>query len=114
MTQHKQHRAVDIYTSYFFFSLSSRLPLLSTLTAAVALTTFLVVVAYEAWPVGVLVTFFGWGVMMTLQFLVFGVHWVVRGVGRVGRELGRAVRRVVGWLGGLVRGRRGTGVGGRE
>jgi len=96
-------RALDVYSSYFFFSLSARLPALCMLTSACSLTAFLALVAYEAWPRGVLVTCFIWGVLVTLQFLVYGVHWFVKGVvgaGRLGKRgmgvVGRGMAGVVG------------------
>lgn len=90
-----QRRALDIYDSYFFFSLSARLPVLCMVISTLALTTFLALVAYDAWPKGVLVTFFMWGMVMTLQFLVYGVHWVAKGVVGVVRMVRRGIGMVV-------------------
>jgi len=81
------------------------------LTSACTLTTFLALVAYDAWPRGVLVTCFVWGVLVTLQFLVYGVHSVGKGVvgmGKMGRRVtgmvGRRVVGVVGSKGGMMGG----------
>ncbi|KAF8987757.1 hypothetical protein BDQ17DRAFT_538122 [Cyathus striatus] len=93
-------RARDIFDSYFFFSISSRVPALCMLASSVCLMVFLGLVAYEVFPVGVLIISFLVGLTMTLQFLVYGVHWtgmrVVRSV-RVGKEgVRQVVRRVSG------------------
>ncbi|KAH9958944.1 hypothetical protein BC827DRAFT_532162 [Russula dissimulans] len=50
-----QTLAVDIYGSYFFFSLSSRLPLLALFIAILALVGFLGAIAWTAWPTAVIV-----------------------------------------------------------
>jgi hypothetical protein len=78
---------VDVYGSYFFFSLSSRLPLFALTVSALALVSFLCAVAWAAWPTAVLVMCVITGVLVSLQFLVYGFHrlalclvWVVRGV----------------------------------
>jgi hypothetical protein len=90
-----QRRALDVYSSYFFFSLSARIPVICMLTAAISLTSFLALVAYDAWPTGVLVMCFLCGLVMSLQFLVYGVHWV----GKVVVEVVRMVKRGVGVVG---------------
>ena len=59
---------------------------------------FLGLVAYDAWPMGVLVLCFLLGLVMTMQFLVLGVHVLGRGVwlvaGGVVERGGMAVRRL--------------------
>ena len=67
-------------------------------TSACALTTFLALVAYDAWPMGVLVTCFLWGVLMTLQFFVYGVHWAGKTVVAGGRMVRRGVGMAGRWL----------------
>lgn len=93
-----QTRAQDLYGLYFFFALSSRMPAICMLFSAVALMAFLCFVAFEVWPNGVLVVCFVVGIIMSLQFLVFGVHWCANKVvagGRAGREgVQIAVRRM--------------------
>ncbi|KAF8639358.1 hypothetical protein AX17_001547 [Amanita inopinata Kibby_2008] len=91
-------RAKDVFDSYFFFSLSARVPALCMLLSGLSLMSFLGLVAYEAWPEGVLVTCFFFGLIMTLQFLAYSAHWcmtkVVQG-GRAGSQgIARAVRAV--------------------
>ena len=78
---------MDIYGSYFFFSLSSRLPLIALIISVLALVGFLVGVAWVAWPAAVLVMCGITGVLVSLQFIVFGFHrlalclaWTLRGV----------------------------------
>ncbi|KAI0246613.1 hypothetical protein BJV78DRAFT_123550 [Lactifluus subvellereus] len=82
-----QTLAVDIYGSYFFFALSSRLPLLALFIAVLALVGFLGAVAWTAWPTAVLVMCIFAGVLVSLQFIVYGFHrivlclaWILRGV----------------------------------
>ncbi|EDR07297.1 uncharacterized protein LACBIDRAFT_328163 [Laccaria bicolor S238N-H82] len=43
-------RARDVYGSYFFFSLSARVPGLCMFTSALSLMLFLELVAFDAWP----------------------------------------------------------------
>ncbi|KAJ6625863.1 hypothetical protein B0H10DRAFT_2430240 [Mycena sp. CBHHK59/15] len=91
-------RAADILStetekSYFFFCLSSRIPSILMLVSAIALMLFLAFVAFAAWPMAVVVGCFIVGLLMGLQFLVFTVLWVVRGVRRGYRGLARLVFR---------------------
>ncbi|KAH9013664.1 hypothetical protein EDB84DRAFT_1568564 [Lactarius hengduanensis] len=81
-----QTLAVDIYGSYFFFALSSRLPLVALFVAVLALVVFLGAVAWTAWPAAVLVMCVLAGLLVSLQFIVYGCHrlalglaWMVRG-----------------------------------
>lgn len=83
-------RARDIFDSYFFFALSARMPVVCMLISGGALMVFLVIVAWESYPEGVLVVSGFVGMMMTLQFLVWGfwklglaLAWVVRILGLV-------------------------------
>ncbi|TFK72754.1 hypothetical protein BDN72DRAFT_792046 [Pluteus cervinus] len=70
-----RERAKDVFDSYFFFSISSRVPAFCMFASSVALMLFLGMVAFDVWPQGVLVTCFLVGLVMTMQFLVYGVHW---------------------------------------
>ncbi|KAJ7646875.1 hypothetical protein FB45DRAFT_891708 [Roridomyces roridus] len=78
--------------SYFFFSLSARLPSILTLTSSLSLMSFMTLVAFSVWPTAVIVGCFLVGLLMGLQFLVFAVVWVVRTVRR-------GVRCVLGLIG---------------
>jgi len=54
--------------------------------SAFSLMVFMGLVALVVWPMGVLATCFVIGLLMTLQFLVFGVHWcALRVIGGVRR-----------------------------
>ncbi|KAF8803090.1 hypothetical protein BYT27DRAFT_7195962 [Phlegmacium glaucopus] len=88
-------RARDVYGSYFFFSLSARVPALCMFISAFCLMGFLGLVAFNAWPQGVIAVCFLVGVVMSLQFLVFGAHWCATRVVEGGRASGRSVVRVV-------------------
>ena len=77
---------MDIYGSYFFFALSSRLPLVALIVSVLALVGFLGAIAWAAWPAAVLVMCGIAGVLVSLQFIVFGFHrlalclaWILRG-----------------------------------
>lgn len=77
---------MDIYGSYFFFALSSRLPLVALIVSVLALVGFLGAIAWAAWPAAVLVMCGIAGALVSLQFIVFGFHrlalclaWIVRG-----------------------------------
>lgn len=88
----EQILAVDLYSSFFFFSLTSRMPLVALLVAAVTLMLFLFAIAWSAWPTAVLAMSFISGTLFSLQFIVYGCHravlaavWGVQGVGRGAR-----------------------------
>ncbi|KAH9984057.1 hypothetical protein BJV74DRAFT_588688 [Russula compacta] len=81
-----QTLAVDIYGSYFFFALSSRLPLVALFVSVLALVGFLGAITWTAWPTAVLVMCVLAGVLISLQFIVYGFHrlalglaWMLRG-----------------------------------
>ena len=91
-----QTLAVDVYSSYFFFSLTSRLPLVTLLVSALSLAVFLICVAWKAWPAAVLVLSFGTGILFCLQFLVYGVHRAALGAAWMIRTMWGALT-FVGW-----------------
>lgn len=82
-----KYRARDVFDSYFFFSISARVPAVAMFISAVSLMCFLALVAFEAWPRGVLVVSLLFGVILSLQFLAFGVHRCARGVVWVAKGL---------------------------
>ncbi|KAK2459535.1 hypothetical protein APHAL10511_008441 [Amanita phalloides] len=93
-------RAKDVFGSYFFFSLSARVPALCMVFSGMSLMLFLGLVAFEAWPQAVLVISFLIGLILSLQFLVYSAHWcatkAVHG-GRAGSQrIVMAVRRMTG------------------
>ena len=61
------------------------------LLSAVSLMLFLGLVAYGAWPQAVLVISFLVGFIMTLQFLVYGIHWCAVKVMQGGRAGTRGI-----------------------
>jgi len=75
-----QTLAVGVYSDYFFFALTSRLPLLFALVALVSLSAFLLAVAFAAWPGAVLWISALSGVLVSLQYLVKGTELCVRGI----------------------------------
>lgn len=93
-----QHLATDFYSSYFFFSLSSRLPLFWLLVSLLGLIVFLASMAWQAWNEAALVMMVLAGALVSLQGIVWCVHCCAMGVGRGLAELGRGMR----WIGGSV------------
>ncbi|KAH9018549.1 hypothetical protein EDB84DRAFT_1519089 [Lactarius hengduanensis] len=83
-----QTLAVDLYSSYFFFALSSRLPLvaLSVAVAVLALVFFFGAIAWTAWPAAVLVMCVLAGVLISLQFIVYGSHRLALGLAWMARN----------------------------
>ena len=74
---------MDIYGSYFFFALSSRLPLVALIISVLALVGFLGAVAWVAWPAAVLVMCGITGTLVSLQFIVFGFHHLALCIARI-------------------------------
>lgn len=87
-------RALDLYSSYVFFSISARVPTLCMVASALGLMSFLGLVAFDLWPRGVIVVSFLVGVVMSLQFLVFGCHQLGRGVVGGSRRVARASQNI--------------------
>ncbi|KAG1844315.1 hypothetical protein DFJ58DRAFT_802764, partial [Suillus subalutaceus] len=67
----------DVYGKYLFFCISSRLPAVCMFVSACALMAFLLSVAWSAWPTAVLVMCFIAGSLISLQFIVYGLHCTV-------------------------------------
>jgi len=86
-------RAEDIMStenpSYFFFAISARIPSLLMFISAIALMLFMAIVAWSAWPMAVLALSFLVGLLLGLQFLVFGLVWIAKTVRKFFRFLVR-------------------------
>lgn len=65
------------------------------LTSAFALMTFLLSVAWSAWPTAVLVMSFMAGVLVSLQFIVYGMHCAVVLIAEVARSIRRGILRCI-------------------
>ncbi|KAI0066705.1 hypothetical protein BV25DRAFT_1878804 [Artomyces pyxidatus] len=102
-----QRLALDVYSTFFFFSLTARLPLLCLFVAVASLMVFLMTVAYAAWPLAVLVMCSVAGTLVSLQFLVYGCHKLVLGIA----WMVRAWWSVLVWMARRVRGQRREGDG---
>ena len=63
--------------------------------SAFCLMSFLAIVAFDAWPHGVIAVCFLVGVVMSLQFLVYGAHWCATRVVEGGKASSRGVVRVI-------------------
>ncbi|KIK41245.1 hypothetical protein CY34DRAFT_68801, partial [Suillus luteus UH-Slu-Lm8-n1] len=72
-----QKLARDLYGKYLFFCISSRLPAVCMFVSACALMAFLLSVAWSAWPTAVLVMCFIAGFLISLQFIIYGLHCAV-------------------------------------
>ena len=99
----RQSLALDLYGSYFFFALSSRLPLVALFVSVLALVAFLGAIAWAAWPAAVLVMCVLAGILVSLQFIVYGCHrialgfaWIVRGAWLGALYVARRMREVFG------------------
>ncbi|KAH7906824.1 hypothetical protein BJ138DRAFT_1071217 [Hygrophoropsis aurantiaca] len=86
-----QKLALDVYGTYLFFCISARLPALCMFISACALMTFLLVVAWSAWPTAVLVMSFVAGTVVSLQFIVYGVHCIFSCLFKIARRVKGAV-----------------------
>jgi len=90
---------LDLYGSYVFFALSSRLPLVALVVSVVALVVFLGAMAWAAWPAAVLVMWALAGLLVGLQFVVYGCHrialglaWMLRGTWFGALHVSRRIR----------------------
>ena len=88
-----QRIAKDVYNTYFFFALTCRLPILCMALSTVSLMSFLLAVAWTAWPTAVLVMSFVAGFLLTSQFVIFGLHRLINFVVWTVRVTWRAVVR---------------------
>lgn len=79
--------------TYFYFCLVCRLPAMCLFVSSCALMLFLLAVAWDAWPTAVLVMCFLAGILLTLQYLVFGAKRLVGGVVWVVKKVVGMVRR---------------------
>ncbi|KAI0749014.1 hypothetical protein BC629DRAFT_1598971 [Irpex lacteus] len=97
----------DADPTYFYFSIVCRLPAMCLFVSSCALMLFLLAVAWDAWPTAVLVMCFLAGILLTLQYLVFGAKRLIGGVVWV-------VKKVVGMISRPRRSGSGSGVGGQS
>ncbi len=82
-----------MYNTHFFFALPCRLPILCMALSTVSLMAFLLAVAWTAWPTAVLVMSFVAGFLLTSQFIIFGLHRLIKFVVWTVRVAWRAVVR---------------------
>jgi len=73
-------QALDTFDTYFFFCLCCRLPTFSMLISSIALLAFMFFVSFQVWPQAVLVISFLAGILVTLQYLLFGAHRIALGI----------------------------------
>jgi len=87
-------QARDTFRTYFFFCLCCRLPTFFMLISSIALLAFMFFVSYNVWPQAVLVISFLAGVLITLQYLLFGAHRIVLGIRWVLKRIGAVFVRL--------------------
>ncbi|KAG9309315.1 hypothetical protein JVU11DRAFT_10803 [Chiua virens] len=92
-----QKMAMDVYGTYLFFCISARIPALCMFTSACALMIFMLSVAWSAWPTAVLVMSFMAGVLVSLQFIVYGIHCAVVFTADVIRHIRKGLLRCLAW-----------------
>jgi hypothetical protein len=88
-----QKFARDVYGKYLFFCISSRLPAVCMFVSACSLMAFLLSVAWSAWPTAVLVMCFIAGALISLQFIIYGLHCTIICMA----EIFRRARRGLAW-----------------
>lgn len=65
------------------------------LISSIALLAFMLFVSFTVWPQAVLVVSFGAGVLVTLQYLLFGAHRIVLGVRWAFKKIGARFSRLL-------------------
>jgi len=78
-------RSRDLDGSYVFFSLSSRMPTFCMLVSTMSLMTFLGII--DGWSIGVVVIGVVVVLVMTLQFIVYGLHQFITSAMRAWRAV---------------------------
>jgi len=84
----------DTFDSYFFFCLCCRLPTFFMLISSIALLAFMFFVSFHVWPQAVLVVSFMAGMLVTLQYLLFGAHRIVLGIRWAFKRIGAGFSRL--------------------
>ena len=87
-------QARDTFDGYFFFCLCCRLPTFFMLISSIALLAFMFFVSFQVWPQAVLVVSFLAGILVTLQYLLFGAHRIVLGIRWIFRRIGAGLSRL--------------------
>jgi len=64
------------------------------LISSIALLAFMFFVSFQVWPQAVLVVSFMAGILVTLQYLLFGAHRIVLGIRWVFRKIGAGFSRL--------------------
>nr|GAT50271.1 predicted protein [Mycena chlorophos] len=82
-----QTRAQDFFStpevpSYFFFALSARMPAILGFFTGGGLVVFLTIIAWNSWPGAVMFGCFAVGLLMGLQWFVWGILYGVRALRR--------------------------------
>ncbi|KZV61464.1 hypothetical protein PENSPDRAFT_294054 [Peniophora sp. CONT] len=70
--------ALGVYSNYFFFALTSRLPLFAVVVSLIGLSTFLLATVFLAWPKAVMIASLLGAILVGLQYIAKAVELVVR------------------------------------
>jgi hypothetical protein len=76
----RQTQARDTFGTYFFFCLCCRLPSFLILLSTIFLLAFVTIISYNVWPQAVLVVSFFAGLLLTMQYLLFGAKQLFNGI----------------------------------
>lgn len=84
---------MDIYGSYVTFSLTSRLPAGFSILTVASLAFFIGGLAFHASPAATFVLCILAGMLITLQYLIYGIHSLLLFVARVFKSIRNSVLR---------------------
>lgn len=84
---------MDIYGSYVTFALTSRLPAGFSILTVASLAFFIGGLAYHASPAATFVLCILAGMLLTLQYLIYGIHSVLLFIARVFKTIRNGVLR---------------------
>jgi len=91
-----KHQARDTFGTYIFFCMCCRLPTLLMFLSSCALLAFMFLVAFEVWPKAVMILSFFAGILVSLQYLLFGAHLFILGIRWVFKKVCMLCARIIG------------------
>jgi len=88
-------QARDTFGTYFFFCLCCRLPSFLILLSTIFLLAFITIISYDVWPQAVLVVSFFAGLLLTMQYLLFGAKQIFNGIRWLFKKIGTGFARAI-------------------
>lgn len=82
-----------MFGTYFFFCLCCRLPSFLILLSTIFLLAFVTIISYNVWPQAVLAVSFFAGLLLTMQYLLFGAKQLFNGIRWVFKKVGTGCAR---------------------